>query len=101
MRKRPRRPLLLAALAFTMARGTVSSRTPLAFDVAEAADTSTLVDDRRITIASAADADARRQALIQFIWGSSGFPASKLPSSVDRNVASPVQDLGNLARVDI
>ncbi len=100
MRKRPRRPLLLAALAFTMASGTVSKRSPLAFDVAEAADPSALVDDRRITIASSADVDARRQALIQFIWGSSGFPASKLPSSVERNVASPVQNLGNLERVD-
>ena len=59
-----------------------------------------LVDDRAITIESPQDIAARRQALIDFLWGTPGFPAAKLPSSVARNIASPVSGLHNLKRVD-
>jgi pimeloyl-ACP methyl ester carboxylesterase len=59
-----------------------------------------LLDDRQLTISSAADVANRRAALIQFIWGSDGFPNSRLPSSIERNVPSPVSNLGNLERVD-
>ena len=45
-----------------------------------------LVDDRQITISSATDVSNKRQALIQFIWGSAGFPSNKLPSSEYNNV---------------
>ena len=59
-----------------------------------------LVNDRQITVNTPADIAAKRQALISFTWGTAGFPSSKLPSSIDRNVKSPVQNLSNLERVD-
>src|SRR5258708_12111293 len=59
-----------------------------------------LLDDHVITINSPADVTTKRNALIQFIWGVNGFPAAKLPSSVTKNVASPVAGLNNLERVD-
>lgn len=101
MRRRPRRSLLLATVGLTVLGGAVSSRSPFLLHVAEAAAPANgLVDDGRITIVSAADVAAKRAALIQFIWGSSGFPTDTLPTSVARNLASPVQNLGNLERVD-
>jgi hypothetical protein len=59
-----------------------------------------LVDDHAITIGAPPQIAAKRQALIQFIWGNAGFPAAKLPSAVIKNVASPVDALENLKRVD-
>jgi hypothetical protein len=41
-----------------------------------------------------------RQELIDFLWGTDGFPFAKLPSSVEGNVPSPVAGLSNLERVD-
>jgi len=59
-----------------------------------------LVDDHAITIATVRDVTHKRQALIQYIWGSAGFPDQRLPSAVTTNVPSPVQHLTRLARVD-
>lgn len=60
-----------------------------------------LIDDRQITITTAADVTNRRQALINFIWGGVGFPSNKLPTSVTLDVKSPVRDVDNLLeRVD-
>src|SRR5688572_15678798 len=59
-----------------------------------------LVDDRAITIHSARDVKARRQALLEYIWGADGFPSRRLPDVVLTNVASPVKHLTNLTRVD-
>src|SRR3982750_2710058 len=59
-----------------------------------------LLDDRNITITSAADVGARRQALINFIWGSAGFPADKMPQVLVRGDLSPVGPIPNLERVD-
>jgi len=44
----------------------------------------------------------RRAALIRYIWGDAGFPATKLPrpESVMTDVASPLVALPNLGRVD-
>jgi hypothetical protein len=56
--------------------------------------------DYNITITSSTDVTNRRNALNQFIWGSSGMPMSKMPSSVALNVTSPVPGLANLQRVD-
>lgn len=53
-----------------------------------------------MTLHTADAAEARRQALIQFLWGSDGFPSAALPTSVDLDVTSPVTGLSNLARVD-
>jgi len=53
-----------------------------------------------VTLHSTDDALARRQALIQFLWGTDGFPSAKLPTSVDLNVQSPVTGLSNVGRVD-
>src|SRR4051812_34695198 len=59
-----------------------------------------LLDDHLITINSPASIATKRDALIQFIWGSDGFPGGKLPSSVTKNVQNPVASLNNLERVD-
>lgn len=59
-----------------------------------------LHDDRAITIHSARDVTAKRRALIQYIWGTNGFPKRRLPDIVLTNVASPVRQLSQLARVD-
>jgi hypothetical protein len=64
------------------------------------ADGQTILNDCAITIHSAADVSAKRAALINFVWGAGGFPATKLPVSVDHNVVSPVAGLSNLERVD-
>lgn len=45
-------------------------------------------------------AGIKRQELIRFLWGNDGFPSTKLPSSVHKDVASPVDGLSNLERVD-
>ena len=45
---------------------------------------------RRSRIHSQADVTTKRNQLLQFIWGPAGFPATKLPVSVDKNVTSPV-----------
>jgi hypothetical protein len=39
-----------------------------------------LIDDRAITIKSAKDVAKKRQELIDFIWGTPGMPAGKLPA---------------------
>jgi hypothetical protein len=58
-----------------------------------------LVDDRAITIHSAREVTAKRQALIQYLWGKEGLP-TRLPDKILTNIPSPVQHLTNLARVD-
>jgi hypothetical protein len=59
-----------------------------------------LVDDRKITIKTAADVATKRNALIRYVWGPPGFPSRKFPAQVQRNVKSPVRNLTNLERVD-
>ncbi|MGH7957424.1 MAG: hypothetical protein ACREH8_10490 [Opitutaceae bacterium] len=59
-----------------------------------------LIDDRAITIRSAREVAAKRQALIHYIWGADGFPQQRLPDVVGKNVSSPVQHLSHLTRVD-
>lgn len=59
-----------------------------------------LVDDRATTIHSASEVAEKRRALIQYIWGTNGVPAQRLPDVVLTNVPSPVKQLVNLAQVD-
>jgi hypothetical protein len=59
-----------------------------------------LINDRQITIHSARDVEAKRKALIQYLWGDAGFPDKRLPDTVITNVASPVKQLDHLVRVD-
>ena len=59
-----------------------------------------LIDDRAITVHTAREVAAKRLKLIQYLWGSDGFPKHRLPDVVVTNVASPVQHLSQLARVD-
>lgn len=59
-----------------------------------------LVDDRTITVRSAADVRAKRRALIAYLWGKDGFPKRRLPDLVLTGVRSPVQHLAELDRVD-
>jgi hypothetical protein len=58
-----------------------------------------LVDDRTITVHSASDIAERRKALIQYLWGSNGFPR-RLPDKTVTNIACPVKQLEHLERVD-
>jgi hypothetical protein len=57
-----------------------------------------LVDDRAITLHSASEVDARRKALIRFIWGEDSFP-SGLPDVVLK-IDNPVKSVDGFARVD-
>jgi pimeloyl-ACP methyl ester carboxylesterase len=59
-----------------------------------------LVDDRNITIQTPADVLKKRNELIRFIWGPSGFPYKIFPSPVNKDVKTPVSNLSNLERVD-
>ena len=59
-----------------------------------------LIDDGAITVHSAREIEAKRRALIQYLWGAEGFPKRRLPSAVLTNVPSPVKQLNRLARVD-
>jgi hypothetical protein len=59
-----------------------------------------LINDRQITIHSVRDVDAKRKALIQYLWGDAGFPDKRLPDTVITNVTSPVKQLDHLVRVD-
>lgn len=59
-----------------------------------------LLDDREITIHSLRDVAVKRRELIHFIWGDAGFPKHRLPDVVLTNIASPVKQLDQLARVD-
>jgi hypothetical protein len=59
-----------------------------------------LIDDRAITIHSAREVAEKRRALIQYLWDAEGFPTRRTPTAVSTNVASPVQHLTHLARVD-
>src|SRR6185437_4064107 len=59
-----------------------------------------LLMDGKITIHSARDVSEKRRALVRYIWGKEGFPKNRLPSRVITNIASPVQHLEHLARVD-
>lgn len=56
------------------------------------------VDDYKITLASASDVAARRNELIDIIWGPAGFPTGE--SQLLMDAASPIADLENLERVE-
>ncbi len=59
------------------------------------------IDDRLITIVTSADVAAKRKALVEFVWGTKGFPLDILPIlPVIRNDISPVPGLLDLERVD-
>jgi hypothetical protein len=58
------------------------------------------IDDRAITVTTTREIAEKRRAIIQYLWGTEGFPARRLPTAVLTNVASPVQSLTHLKRVD-
>ena len=59
-----------------------------------------LLTDREITIHSAHDVSEKRRVLVRYLWGEEGFPKHRFPSRVITNIATPVQHLEQLARVD-
>lgn len=59
-----------------------------------------LIDDRAITVHSPREVEAKRHALIRYLWGGAGFPKRRMPDTVVTNVPSPVRQLTHLARVD-
>src|SRR5262245_38215080 len=72
---------------------------PVAYSLFANTQNPGLHNDRQISIASAEDVATKRQQLISFIFGQNGMPAGKLPA-VEKNDASPVHGLRDLARVD-
>ena len=59
-----------------------------------------LVDDRTITVHTAAQVAEKRQAIITYLWGAEGFPSRRMPDVVLTNMSSPVKQLARLARVE-
>ena len=59
-----------------------------------------LVDDHEITLHTRREIEARRQSLVEFIWGSDGFPRRRQPDLVVTNIPHPVHHLTSLQRVD-
>jgi hypothetical protein len=62
-----------------------------------------VIDDSNLGMTTPADLAAKRQQLINFIWGTAGFPpTTRMPSSRQPSVANPVTSAAftNLARVD-
>jgi len=59
-----------------------------------------LVNDREITIRTPKDIAAKRQALIEYVWGSDGMPARRMPNWVIKDDISPISGLADLERVD-
>lgn len=60
-----------------------------------------MVDDRQITIHSAADVNKRRAALIAHLWGADGFPSQRMPDPIAPAAAMPVKGVDELVeRVD-
>src|SRR5215204_4680020 len=87
-------PVLLSARLIALAAIWVSHVLMLNVHSAE------LLMDRSITIASPRDVAKKRDALISYLWGTSGFPKRRLPETVRTNIVSPVKQLSELARVD-
>ena len=58
-----------------------------------------LVDDRAITLHSAAEITQRRNALIRYLWSTNGFP-TRVPEQTLTNIPCPVKKLQHLKRVD-
>ncbi|MBM3753297.1 MAG: hypothetical protein FJW38_04890 [Acidobacteria bacterium] len=54
-----------------------------------------LVDDRAITVTSAATAQIKREQIIRYIWGAAGFPKNTKPASIEKNAKSPIAKLKN------
>ncbi len=61
-----------------------------------------LHDDDALTLTSLDDVQARREALVTFLWGPAGMPVDKLPESVTAGVPNPFPSaaMTNLKRVD-
>src|SRR5436190_2100132 len=58
-----------------------------------------LLNDREVSINSADEVRQKRQALIQYLWGSGGYPKDRYPNVIT-NIATPVKQISNLKRVD-
>lgn len=58
-----------------------------------------LLDDRAVTLHSAADIAQKRNILIQYLWGTDGFP-TRFPDHTKTNIACPLKKLEHLKRVD-
>src|SRR5437870_1857830 len=63
----------------------------------EAAD---LVKDREVTLHSTRQVREKRRQLIEYLWGTEGFPKERVANMVVSNVPSPVKQLSHLERVD-
>src|SRR5438105_1365022 len=68
--------------------------------LAEVLRAAELINDRAIMVHTAREATEKRRALIQYLWGDAGFPTSSIPDIILSNIATPVKELTNLARVD-
>jgi len=59
-----------------------------------------LVDDRAITVTSAASAQIKREQIIRYIWGAAGFPKNTKPASIEKNAKSPIAKLKNAKSIE-
>ncbi len=60
-----------------------------------------VLDDHYISIRTPADVIAKRQELVDFVWGPGGLPLDRLPRlPVIINDKSPIRGLADLERVD-
>ncbi len=59
-------------------------------------------NDEHVSLLSPEDVDQRRAQLLEWLWGAGGLPTSEMPTSIEKNVSSPVAGLeGLVARVDV
>lgn len=59
-----------------------------------------------IGLTNASDVEKKRQALIQYVWGETGWPTNRTPSSINTNIsdwlyAGLYNEEGNLASIDL
>jgi hypothetical protein len=55
----------------------------------------------RVYITKPEDIDSKRKGLIHYLWSNSGFPSSKLPNSIEKNITDfNYADLSNLKSID-
>lgn len=59
-----------------------------------------LVDDRAITVTSAATAQIKREQVIKYIWGAAGFPKNVKPAAVEKNAKRPIAKLKNAKSIE-
>jgi hypothetical protein len=85
--------VLIGAAASLGCEPTISDATPVVHGANH------FIDDSLLIISGAAEVTHKRNALIAYVWGRSGWPSHVRPT-VERDLPSPVSGLGGVARID-